>query len=279
NFRFRNLPKDTFAIYALGEAGTVRRYQDKSKQYFAFADAPVVPGAESGITLYAYREPQQGRTAGLGISAPAKGAAAAEKRLRFTPPSGDVDLQSDFILSFQTPLRRFDSAQVSLSTDTTFTPAPFTTFLDTSNTKLHIRSQWKQGTTYNLILNKTFAEDTAGRQLLKTDTLNFRTKKLSDYGQLRLRINKIDTAEGKPVVQFVQNGQVVFSAPMAGGIFTSRLFTPGDYELRILYDKNGNGQWDPGQFFGEKRQPEIVRPVTQNITVKADWDNEFERSL
>ncbi|WP_121353785.1 Ig-like domain-containing protein [Flavisolibacter nicotianae] len=276
NFRFQNLPRDTFAIYALGEAGIVRRYQNKN-QYFAFADSAVVPGASRDLTLYAYREqPTKTTTAAPGQT---RGAAAADRRLRFTNTSGTLDLQRDFVLTFQTPLRRYDSTQMALSTDSAFTPAPFITLLDTSRTQLSIRSQWREGTPYHLVLGKDFAEDTAGRRLLKSDTLNFSTKKIADYGQLRLRIRNADTAR-RPVLQFVQSGQVVFSALLPpGGIFTARLFNPGDYELQVLYDANGNGKWDPGHFFGTKRQPEIVVPLKQGINVKAAWDNEFERSL
>ena len=256
----------------------MRAYQDSSRQYFAFANEPVVTGTSDNVTLYAYRN-QQGQAAAAASRPATRGDAAAERRLRFTTPSGTVDLQSDYVITFQTPLRRFDSAQLALSTDTTFTPVAFTARLDTSNTRLHIRSPWKEGTAYNLILGKDFAEDTAGRRLLKGDTLNFTTKKLSDYGTLRLRIRNADTAR-RPVLQFVQNNQVAFSAPLpVGGVFTARLFNPGDYDLQILYDTNGNGKWDPGRFFGTKRQPEIVVPLKQGINVKAAWDNEFERSL
>lgn len=276
NFRFQNLPRDTFAIYALGEAGIVRRYQNKS-QYFAFSDSLAETGVIRDVTLYAYKE-QQGQAASR-AAGPTRAAANAERRLRFTSTSGTLDLQRDFVLTFQTPLRRYDSAQMALSVDSTFTPVAFTTLLDTSRTQLSIRSQWREGMLYHLVLGKEFAEDTAGRGLLKSDTLNFTTKKLSDYGTLRLRIRNADTAR-RPVLQFVQSSQVVFSAPLpAGGVFTARLFNPGDYELQILYDTNGNGKWDPGQFFGTKRQPEIVVPLTQRINVKAAWDNEFERSL
>jgi hypothetical protein len=275
NFRFQNLPKDTFAIYALGEAGIVRRYQNKS-QYFAFSDSLAETGVTRNVTLYAYKE-QQSRATSTAVGQ--NRAANAEKRLRFTSTSGTLDLQRDFVLTFQTPLRRYDSAQMALSIDSTFTPVSFTTLLDTSRTQLSVRSQWREGAPYHLVLEKEFAEDTSGRRLLKSDTLNFTTKKLSDYGTLRLRIRNADTAR-RPVLQFVQSSQVVFSAPLpAGGVFTARLFNPGDYELQILYDTNGNGKWDPGQFFGTKRQPEIVVPVTQRINVKAAWDNEFERSL
>ena len=50
-------------------------------------------------------------------------------------------------------------------------------------------------------------------------------------------------------------------------------------DLVAAYDTNGNGQWDPGQFFGTKRQPERVRPVDRTITVKPAWENDFEISL
>jgi hypothetical protein len=75
----------------------------------------------------------------------------------------------------------------------------------------------------------------------------------------------------------VQNNEVVFSAPVKSGTFTASRFVPGDYELRILYDTNDNGKWDPGQFFGIKKQPELVHPIEQKITVKPAWDNSYER--
>ncbi|MDQ3278407.1 MAG: Ig-like domain-containing protein [Bacteroidota bacterium] len=279
-FRFRNLPRDTFAIYALGDAGIMRRYQNKANQYFAFRDDPVVAGTPDSILLYAYRE---AATTPVAAAAPVggKGAATpgtAERRLRFTAATNTVDLQGDFIINFPVPIRRYDSTQLSLSTDTTFTPVPFSSRLDSAGGELRIRSQWREGTRYNLILNREFAEDTAGRRLLKTDTLNFSTKRLSDYGRLNIRIRNLDTVRN-PVLQFIQNSQVTFSAPIRSGVYTARLFSPGEYELRILYDANRNGKWDPGSFFGTKRQPEIVQPIRQNISVKADWDNEFERSL
>lgn len=274
NFRFRNLPGGRFAIYALGEAGAMRRYQSNS-QYFAFADSTVVPGQTNDITLYAYRE-QAAATTPAGQN---RGAAATDRRLHLTSPAGTLDLQRDYIISFQTPLRRYDTAQIRLAHDSTYTPVPFVLSLDSSQKELHLRSQWKEGTAYHLVLAKDFAEDTAGRRLLKNDTLNFSTKKLSDYGSLKIRIRGADTAR-KPVLQFVQSGQVVYAVPLPpNGIFSTRYFNPGEYTLQILYDTNGNGKWDPGHFFGSKRQPEMVRPLSQSINVKAAWDNEFERSL
>jgi hypothetical protein len=54
---------------------------------------------------------------------------------------------------------------------------------------------------------------------------------------------------------------------------------PGEYELRILYDTNKNGVWDPGEFFNKHKQPEVVVPIERKINVKSNWQNEFELVL
>ena len=53
---------------------------------------------------------------------------------------------------------------------------------------------------------------------------------------------------------------VVKSFPLSGAELNQSIFLPGDYELRVLYDRNKNGKWDPGQFFGKHIQPELVKP-------------------
>src|SRR6185436_8856129 len=122
-------------------------------------------------------------------------------------------------------------------------------------------------TSYNLILDKDFAEDTAGHKITRTDTIEFRTKKNSDYGLVRLRFPNLDLSKN-PVLQFVQSDQVKYSYVFNGGKeFYARLFAPGDYDLRILLDANKNGVWDPGEFFGKHIQPEKVIPITRKLTV------------
>ena len=56
------------------------------------------------------------------------------------------------------------------------------------------------------------------------------------------------------------------------------LLQPGEYELRILFDANGNGIWDPGEY-RRKLQPEIVIPRKQKLNIRANWDNEVEINL
>ena len=278
SYTFKNLPAGTFAIYALGEAGAFRRYQDSTRA-FAFADSPIVMnGATTADTLFAFNK-KPAATTNAATAPPA--VKAGDNRLRFTPSigqGGQQDLLKEYSLSFERPLRFFDSTKISLTTDSSFAPVVSAFIIDSFKKSLTVQTAWTEATRYNLVLDKDFAEDTLSRRLLKTDTLFFVTRKKSEYGSLNLRLRGIN-ASLNPVLQFVQNGTVVFSATVSSGTVQQTLFPTGEYELRLLLDSNNNGIWDPGQFFGVKRQPELVRPIERRITIKPAWDNAFEITL
>lgn len=277
-FRFNNLPPGTFRLYAFGNTAS-RRYPGKA-ELFAFADSPVVvrSGVEP-VTLYAYRETPP-TPAGAGAPPAVARPGAAVNRLTFGTnlTNNALDLLGNLVLTFEQPLRSFDSTGLRLAQDSTFTPVAATATLDTSRRRLTVAAAWQEGTPYHLVLEPRFAEDSLGRRLLKTDTVSFATRKRADYGSIILRLRGVDLAQN-PVLQFIQNNNVVQSVPIPSGTFTQQLFLPGDYELRVLYDRNRNGVWDPGSFFGEKRQPELVKPIERRVNVKANWDNEFEIAL
>ncbi|MBC7872842.1 MAG: Ig-like domain-containing protein [Ferruginibacter sp.] len=286
NFIFKNLPPKTFYLYALQDDGGTRRYFS-DKQLFAFADKPVVvDGTTDPVTLYAYavKPPvQQAASPVLSMGNRInKGAGnTADNRLRYQTnlTSNQQDLLGNFIMTFEQPLRIFDSTKIRLYTDSTFTAlAAYTFQKDTTNKRIQLVHDWKENATYSLILDKDFAQDSAGKKLLKTDTLRFRTMKLADYGSLKLKIRNLDMAR-HPVL-FIMSGESIYkSIPLGSPDFSQTLFPPGEYELRILYDENKNGTWDPGQFFGKHKQPELVKPIERKITVKSAWQNEFEIAL
>lgn len=275
SFRFHNLPKDTFAIYAFGGSGSSGRKYN-SRELFAFYDTSVVAGEADSVVLYAYRETPTSTTTPAGAT---QRIPANDRRLRFTPgTTAQQELLEDYILTFQIPLKNFDSTRLHLATDSVFNPVNFTTALDTTRKQLRIKTDWKENTSYHLILEKEFATDTTGRQLLKTDTLSFTTKSKADYGSIRLRFKNLNKYK-HPVLQFVLNNEVVKTVPLTGAVYSEALVAPGEYSLRIFDDVNQNGKWDTGQFFGKKRQPEIIHPIDRPFTVKGNWDNEFEVAL
>ena len=274
-----------FYLYALKDESGTRLYSG-DKQLFAFADKPItVQSNTETVTLYAYASKQaavQATIPSLNIGNRKKGGVeTVEKRLRYQTNliNNQQDLLGDFIMSFEQPLRLFDSSKIRIYTDSVFNPVAVYRFIkDSSSKKLQLAITWKENTLYHIILNKDFADDSSGKKLLKNDTLTFITKKLTEYGSLKLKFRNLQMTKN-PVLQFVNNETIYKSFPLSNGEFIQPIFLPGEYELRILYDDNKNGVWDPGQFFGKHKQPEIVIQVERKITVKPAWQNEFEIAL
>lgn len=281
NYQFRHLPAGTFYLYTFPGEGGQKRYGGE-KKLFAFANLPVEIGKTSvADTLYAYAEkdiPKPPTTAGRGQGAKNT---QADKRLRIETSlqGGEQDLLSPFEVYFRSgPIKYFDSTKIRF-TDEKFNTIPTYSFKqDTSNKKITLIHEFSPGASYAIIVDKEFAQDTAGRKLLTNDTLLFKSRNLSSYGSIRWRFPKLDLAKN-PVLLLVQGEDIKFKHTFSNNEFVAKLFVPGDYELRILYDDNKNGVWDPGQFFGKKKQPEKVVQVPRKITVKANWDNESDFAL
>ena len=278
NFRFLYLPQGTYYIYVMDEG---KRYSERS--FFAFSDSAIqVKPDASPVTLYAFKEEkEQLLTSNFNFTGGNRaGVKPDERRLKFsTNLSANMqDLLGSLNLNFEQPLRNFDSTKLRLSTDSAFNPVPASWQMDSLNKKLTLKIDWKENTLYNLILDREFAEDSSGRKLLKTDTISFTTKKLADYGSLKVSFTNIDLSKN-PVLQFSQGSQVLNTFPLTSTELNRPLFNPGEYELSILYDTNKNGRWDPGKFFEGRKQPELVKPLNKKITVRSNWDNEFEITL
>ncbi|RYZ22430.1 MAG: hypothetical protein EOO16_09090 [Chitinophagaceae bacterium] len=272
-FTFRNLPGGTFALYAFDDKSRTRRYLGKT-QLFAFADSPIVVRADAPeLRLFAYAE-QPANAATAAATRPAA-QTATDRRLKYTSASPSVELQGDFRLNFDNRVRSIDSSKVRLTRDSLFTEVPRRLTLDSTGRVLAIQTAWASGERYALILEKDFATDSTGRSQLRNDTIRFAAKRTSDYGNLLLRFRNVK-AGTNPVLQLLQNNAVVFSAPIGSGELSRALFNPGEYDLRVLFDANGNGKWDPGAFFEGRRQPEIAVPVDRKVVVKPDIDNEIE---
>jgi Bacterial Ig-like domain len=277
NFRFKNLPPGTFYAYALKDEGGSYRYMSKT-QLFAFADSAVMVSRDTKpITLYAY--------AGKETSPPVKPAAennrntkTADKRLKFATnlSAARQDLLDKFMMVFESKLKNFDTSKVHFSTDTTFVPlSGYSWEMDSTKKIVKLDFPWQENAQYNLVLEKDFATDTLGYQLLKADTISFKAKGKKDYGKVTIRFRNLDLSQN-PVLLFVQNNEVKKSFPLYEASFSEELFIPGDYSLRILNDINENGIWDPGVFFGKRQQPELVKPIQRTLNIKADRDNSFD---
>lgn len=272
-FEFVNLPNEAFRVYALKDGDGSKTYNSKT-EFLAFIDDIVYPSLKDSVPVllnaFAVENPDETRTTSK---------SAPDKKLRLTTnlSSGKQDLLEPLTISFNNPLKPFDSSIIKL-TDTSFRKIPgYTIKVDSTRSQFTISNTWKPESPYILVVPKEGIEDSTGLTRNNSDTIRFQTKNEYDYGRVVLRFSNLDLNR-HPVIQFTEADNVKFAFPVTSKEFTNKRFPPGEFGIRILYDENQNGVWDTGNY-EEKRQPESVIALDMKLQVRADWDNEREIKL
>jgi hypothetical protein len=105
------------------------------------------------------------------------------------------------------------------------------------------------------------------------DTLQFsvKTPGFAEVGNLVLNLEgspefplllELTDKEDKPILKRYSTGETRFDFPN---------MPPGQYGVRIVYDTNGNQEWDPGNFL-KGTLPEIVKYYPGYIELRANWE-------
>lgn len=279
NFTFKNLSAGKYKIYALLDGDGGKTYNAKT-ELFAFANSEItVSDSTAPVILYAYAEEKDIKKSGSLPAIGGKATSAADKRLRYTTTlsNNEQDLLTDMVISINKPLKKFEPQQIIL-TDTNYNKiAGSVVSLDSTQKNIHIKFKWKEDTQYRLLLNKEAISDSTGLELTRSDTIRFISKKESAYGSLVLRFSNLAGVKN-PVLQFIKDDVIYKSFPITTPTWTDKLFVPGEYELRILFDENNNGIWDPGNY-SKKIQPEKAITLDSRLNIKASWDNERDIKL
>lgn len=279
-FHFDNLPKRNFTVFALGDKNGNFRY-DGPPERIGFLQESVSSGDTSArFTLYTFieKEHSDSSTKTKAKRLPGQPAAKkAEEKLTYTfsadtanTSKRSAELGQPVRLQFNATLLDVNHTKIRLFQGEVFDDGA-TVSLDTTRQQVLIQTDWTPDAVYTLKLLKGFGSDTLGRQASPSE-LSFRTKKNSDYGSITVRCEP----DGKSILQVLKGGQVLFSRPMKDTLLSFPLLVPDTYQLRILHDENGNGQWDTGQLFGQKKQAEQVEHVPQDISLRANWENKVD---
>jgi len=249
-----------------------KKYDDSTK-LFAFTDSIIsINKNTSPITLYAFQEAKKKPIISASTTTNDR-----DKKLRYQLDlaSGKQDILNDtFSLEFNKKIKIFDSLKMMLCDTSYKRITNYSIIKDSLKNKINIIYKWQPNSQYKLLIQKDAVTDTTNSLLPKNDTIKFSTKKLEDYGSIKINFNKIDTSKN-PVLQIIKDNKLIESIKISEKVLTRKLFNPGEYELRILLDKNNNGIWDAGNY-KQKQQPEIVNPIKQRLGVRANWENEID---
>lgn len=186
-------------------------------------------------------------------------------------PLGTIHFREDFEITSSTPLTKFDSTKITLRNKDSIIVA-FKTEYDEFNQKLKFDFKKEPLEKYTLQLLPGALTDFYQKT---NDTLNYKfsTKDPADYANLTLRLENVK--KFPIIVQLTdEKGKILdseYSTNSSTIVFDS--FQPKKFFLRIIYDENGNGVWDPGNYL-EKRQGEEVIYFPKELEGRANWDVE-----
>lgn len=273
SFVFNNLPSADFSIYALKDEDGNKYYSTKSEIFGFYNDIVHSINHNDSVKILAYQEKKSEKI----VPTPTK--KSTEKTLKFNTNlrNGKQDLLEPLELSFGSVLKKVMLDSIVL-TDTNYHPiAEAKLNLDSLRNKITISNKWSTEMMFCLIIPQGSLADSSGLELGKSDTIRFVSNKTSDYGSLKLSFIGLDLSK-HPLLQFMEGDLVKWTFPVLSNEWTNTMMLPGEYEIRLLYDLNRNGKWDPGNYF-LKLQPESAITLPQKISIKANWDNERDIQL
>lgn len=185
--------------------------------------------------------------------------------------SGNSAFYDDLRLAFRTPIVQMaDSAQAEITNikDSSLIHCPL--LLDSSGLQARFATSLHSGTEYRIRLRNGLFTDLYGNT---TDSLTF-TLTPRDYGTLTLHI---DNRTGSAlVIEVLDKRDTVIQhalLPATGSELRFSHLTAGDYRLRAVIDRNGDGCWTPGDY-RTQRQPEESVLFEKTLQLREKWEME-----
>lgn len=184
--------------------------------------------------------------------------------------NGTLNLRNRFTLETTTPLVKFDKSKMKLINKDS-TSVDFTTEYDEFEQRLYVDFKKEPAERYNLTILPGALIDFFEKS---NDTLSYKlnTKDLTEYGNLIVNLEK---AKRFPLIVELVNkkGDVVLASEYSEGRTKLEFnhLEPNSFTVRIIYDDNKNGRYDPGNFL-EKKYAEEVNYFQKEIDVRANWD-------
>ena len=184
-------------------------------------------------------------------------------------PNGKINFEERFKILANTPITQLDTSKIGIFDQDTLA-VDFALQLDSTDNHVDFNFDLEPNQRYIINLLPGAIEDFFGEQ---NDTLTYSlsTASYADYGNLRFNITgavtypiiiQLTTDKGalKREIYAVKPEEVEF-----------KNLDVGKYGLRVIFDSNGNRQWDTGNYL-KNRQPERIAHFPDIFEIRANWD-------
>lgn len=189
---------------------------------------------------------------------------------------GTIHHEEEFTMEANMPLSKIDTTKIKLI-DKDSLPVPYKVKYDSIFNLYEFPIDKQEGEQYDFTLLPGTFTDFYDNTNIDTLSYSVRTKKKSEYGNIRVNLRN---AKLPLIVQLVNNkGELMYEhyakdSPVVD--FTN--LVPRLYSLRAIFDTNGNGKYDTGDYL-LGIQPERVAYYPEPVEVRAGWDYPTEFTL
>ncbi len=189
-----------------------------------------------------------------------------------TNTSGNLSLKEPFGIYANIPIETIENNKITLINKDS-AAVDFTSAIDKTKNQARLLWDVQPNERYKINLFPGAITDFFGNI---NDTLSYAlsTRSLADYGNIRVTLRNVETY---PIlVQLIkEQGEVVdeIYATESRKNYSFRNLDPAKYYVRVIFDDNKNGKWDPGNYL-KKIQPERVSYYPTVIDVRANWELE-----
>lgn len=172
-----------------------------------------------------------------------------------------------------TPLARCDTSAIHLYTkvDTLWYQVPMTFERKDSTLRTYeVLADWTAGSEYSLEVDSAAFEDIYG-YVSKPFKQGIKVTPLDEFSTLVMQLSGV--SDSSYVVQLLDQSEKIVKQVRTekNGDAVFFYVKPGAYYVRAYCDRNGNGQWDTGNYDAD-HQPEDMYYFPEKIECKAKWD-------
>jgi hypothetical protein len=190
-----------------------------------------------------------------------------------------VDKINHIVITAKSPILNIEKSGLKLMEDS-ISRTNFQLQKDSANSQLyHVRYNWRPNKNYSLIIEEKAIKglfESTNKEFKSTFTLD----ESENYGDINFTFTGTDGKTPYIVEIIDEKKEKVFDKKILGksSILSYKKFPGGKYSLRVIYDTNNNGVWDPANL-KTKTQAEKIWYLGKTFTIRANWEQNETISL
>jgi hypothetical protein len=198
-----------------------------------------------------------------------------------------IDLNRPINLFFETPVQSYDTSKIDLFAivDSVEIPVQYQFKQDSLKMRnYNMDVDWSSDTIYRIEIYPGAFKDIYAA-VNDTSIFEFKSQKRDHYGKILANVTGIDSSATsfQAIVQVIMSSKDKESILREETIKKDQIvefdyLPPKEVMLKIILDKNFNGEWDTGEYL-KHLQPEEVLYYKDKIEVRSNWDIEVNVDL